>query len=252
MIKALAKGMEILTILERKGSATITELADEIGVDKSTVSRLVATLKKYDMVRCDPANKQYRLGFRILHLGDGVRRHIDVASIARPYLYKITEAIGESVHLAAANNGKSYVIDQVRSKREYDLPAQVGMIESWHSSSVGKCVLAYKPHAYIERVLAEHGMKKYTEKTITGMAKLYAELDLIRKMGYAFDDEECTLGVRCVAVPIFNYNGQVNHSIGVSGPKTQMTQSRIEAFLPKMMECGKQISEELGCNRFGK
>lgn len=252
MVQALARGMEILSILERKGSATVTEIADEIKVDKSTVSRLVATLKQYDMVRLDPINKKYRLGFRILYLGDGIRRTIDVTSIARPYLHKLSDSIGESVHLAAISNGMLYIIDQIRSKREYNLAAHIGMIEPWHCSSVGKCVLAYKSKSYVEMVLDEHEMNAFTPKTITSAEKLHPELAQIKSQGFAVDDEEVVLGVRCVAVPIFNYNGQVNHSIGISGPKAHMTQTRLRECIAKMMEYGNLISEELGYGKFDK
>lgn len=252
MVRSLARGMDILSILERKGSATVTEIAEEINVDKSTVSRLIMTLKEYDMVRLDPTNKKYRLGLRILYLGDGIRRTIDVASIARPYLHKLCESIGESVHLAAVSNSMLYIIDQIRSKREYTLAANIGMVEPWHCSSVGKCVLAYKPPSYVKQVLDEQELAKHTPRTITDRENLTIELELIRQRGYAIDDEEVVLGVRCVAVPIFNYNGQVNHSIGVSGPKAHMTQTRLEEYIKKMMKYGSQISEELGYGRFNK
>jgi DNA-binding IclR family transcriptional regulator len=248
----LARGIEILSILERKGSAAISEIAEELGVNKSSASRLVNTLTKYDMVRLDPANKKYRLGFRILFLSDGIRRTINVASTARPYMYKISDVTQASVHLAAQSNGLCYVIDQVRSKRVYNLSAHIGMIEPWHCSAVGKCVLAYLPSSIVEAILQKHELTPYTEHTITDPVKLKEELSKIRKQGYAIDNEEMVLGVHCIAAPVFSHNGQVNHCIGTSGPVAQINQSNIREYTQIIMRYTRQISEELGFGLFKK
>ena len=117
MVQSLARGIEILSIIHERGSATIVEVAAILGVDKSTVSRLMGTLMKYDMVSVDPVSKKYRLGFRLLYLSEGVKKNFNVAIAARPYLYKICDETKESVHLAAMGNRKMYIVDQVRSQR---------------------------------------------------------------------------------------------------------------------------------------
>ena len=93
MVQSLARGIEILSIIQERGSATIVEVASVLGVDKSTVSRLMATLMHYDMVSIDPVSKKYRLGFRNLYLSEGVKKNFNVAIVARPYLYKICDRI---------------------------------------------------------------------------------------------------------------------------------------------------------------
>lgn len=252
MIQSLARGMDILSILERKGSASIKELAEELSVDKSTASRLVDTMVHYDMIRLDPNNKKYRLGFRILYLGDGVRRGIDVATVARPHMDRLCEETKESVHLAAVSNGLVYVIDQVRSKREYNLAAHIGMIEAWHCSSVGKCILAYQSPKYMEQTIAENELTGYTENTITSPEKLKEALVLVKQKGFSIDDEERSMGVRCIAAPIFNYSGHVKYSIGISGPTAHITPSNIKDYVLKTVNCSRKISDELGYRLFGK
>ena len=246
MIQSLARGIEILSILERMESAGVTEIAEELGVDKSTASRLLQTLKEYDMVRLDRHTKKYRLGFRILYLGEGLRNNINVASIARPYMYKLCETIDESIHLAALSNRMVYIIDQVLSKKEYKLSARIGMTESWHCSSVGKCILSYKSASYLEEILAGHEMVKYTDKTIIDADMLKKELKCVRENGYAIDNEERTPGVCCIAVPIFDYHGNVNHCIGISAPKEQFTEAAIKNYVRHMQKYGTKISRELG------
>lgn len=240
MIQSLARGIEILSIIRKKGSVTIVELAADLGVDKSTVSRLISTLKQYDMIYVDPVSKKYRLGFRVLYLSEGVKNHYSIATIARPYLHKICEEMNESVHLAAMGNRKIYIIDQVLSKREYNLSAQVGMIEAWHCSSVGKCVLAYKPQSFIDEILQDYDYKAYTPKTITNRERLEAELRQIKAQGYALDDEEVTAGVRCIAVPVFFY-GSVRCCIGISAPKDQITPQTIHRYTACMKKYCRQM-----------
>lgn len=246
MVQSLARGIEILSIIQEKGSATIVEIAEILKVDKSTVSRMMSTLMQYDMVSVNPVSKKYRLGFRILYLSEGVKRNFNIAEAARPYMYKICEETRESVHLAAMGNRSVYIVDQVRSQKTYDLSAQIGMIEAWHCSSVGKCVLAYKPQSFVEALFHDYDFEQYTPHTITDYQTLEKELKKIREQGYALDDEERSLGVCCMAVPIFNYSRQVNSCVGISAPKGQITEKDMKKYILCMKKYSSQISKELG------
>ncbi|MFV0363107.1 MAG: IclR family transcriptional regulator [Suipraeoptans sp.] len=246
MIQSLDRGMLILSILERQGSASVTEIAEELGVNKSTVSRLIETLKSHDMVQVDTATKKYRLGFKILYLGEGVKRNINVIAIARPFLSKLFEELNESVHLCAFNNDAAYVVDQVHSNKVYNLAANVGMIEPLHSSSVGKCILAFSPPSKVDRLLKDYSLTAYTPKTITNINDLRKNLAVIRNQGYAIDNEEMTLGVRCIAAPVYNYRGRVNYCLGVSGTTTNIKPSTIERYISALVSISNQISLSLG------
>lgn len=145
-----------------------------------------------------------------------------------------------------------YIADQVRSQREYNLSAQIGMIEAWHCSSVGKCVLAYKPQSFIENLFSDYDFEKYTTHTIDNFQDLEMELKKIKEQGYAIDDEERTLGVRCMAVPIFNYGGNVSYCIGISAPKEQITEKNEETIYFLYEKYARQISNELGYGLYHK
>ena len=246
MVQSLDRGMQILSILEQKGSAGVTEIAAELGVNKSTASRLLDTLKKHDMVQVDPATKKYRLGFRILYLGEGIKRNINVIATARPFLSQLCDELNESVHLCAFNNGTVYVVDQVRSKSVYNLSANVGMAEPLHSSSVGKCILAFKPPAMVEQLLKDYQFTAYTPRTITNLNDLMKHLAVIREQGYAIDNEELTPGVRCIAAPIYNYRGNVTYSLGVSGPTSHIKPSTLDRYVSALLSASNQISVSLG------
>jgi len=249
MIQSLDRGIQILLILAERSSAGITELAEALGVDKSTASRLVETLRGRDMVRVDPETKKYRLGFRILHLGEALKDNLNVISIARPMLLQLSNQINESVHFCAYNNSSVYVMDQVRSNKNYALSATVGMIEPLHCSSVGKCILAFRRPETIRALLEEYLFTPYTEHTMITREALLENLERIRTLGYALDDEEMAPGVRCIAVPVYDYRNSVRFSIGVSGPKASLNTATIEAYVRRMQETARKLSAAIGSTR---
>jgi DNA-binding IclR family transcriptional regulator len=247
MIQSLDRAVRILSLIAERNSMGVTELAQKLQVDKSTVSRLLDTLRAHDMVQIDNTTGKYRLGFRILHLGESLKNNLNVIAIARPTILELSKSLGESVHLCAFNNNCVYVVDQVRSNRVYSLSATVGMVEPFHCSSVGKCILAYRRPETVRSLLAHYEFTRYTEHTITDADELMHHLEGIRAQGYAIDDEEMAIGVRCVAVPIFNYRKSVQFSIGISGPKRDLTASEIERILVSMFVTARTISEGIGC-----
>jgi DNA-binding IclR family transcriptional regulator len=214
MIQSLDRAIKILSLIADRNSMGVTELAQKLQVDKSTVSRLLDTLRAHDMVQIDSSTGKYRLGFRILHLGESLKNNLNVIAIARPTIMELSKNLSESVHLCAFNNNLVYVVDQVRSSRVYSLSATVGMVEPFHCSSVGKCILAYRRPETVRSLI---------------------------------DDEEMAIGVRCVAVPIFNYRKSVQFSIGISGPKHDLTATKIEHILMSMFSAARIISEGIGC-----
>ena len=249
MVQSLDRGIQILLILAEHNSASITELAEALGVDKSTASRLAETLRKRDMVRVDPETKKFRLGFRILHLGEALKDDLNVIAIARPMLLSLSAQINESVHFCAYNNNCVYVMDQVRSSKNYALSATVGMIEPLHCSSVGKCILAYRRPDTIRALLEDYTFTKYTDKTIVNKEELLAHLETIRQAGYALDDEEMAPGVLCIAVPVYDYRNSVRYSIGVSGPKGNFNAAMIESYVKRMAETTRKLSAAIGSTR---
>ncbi len=246
MGQSLDRGIAILFLLKQKGSATLTEIAEEMGVHKSTVSRLVETLRGHDMVQVDPASKKYRLGYRMMYLGENVPKNTRMVNLARPFLFRLSEDLRESVHLCTFNNRTVYVVDQVRSSKAYSLAAAPGMVEPPHASSVGKCIFAWRPQDFVLAFLEENSMKAYTPNTITSPGAFLEHLAEVRHLGYAMDNEEFTMGVRCVAAPIFNRRGEVLFSVGASGPADEFEPRRVQFFAKRLMQAGWEISGAMG------
>ena len=249
MIQSLDRGISILFLLKLKKSATITELAEELQVHKSSVSRLVDTLRKYDLIQQDPASKKFRLGYRLLYLGENIQRNTRVIEAARPFMYKLSSLLKESVHLGTYHNKKVYVVDQVRSNKEYHLPAALGMIEPVHASALGKCIFAYRTPEYVTKYINGLSLKAFTEHTITEIDALLRHLSKTRRQGYAIDDQELKLGVRCLAAPVFNRQGAVNFCVGISGPAKDFFPDRLTKYSHMIKNTCLEISRELGYQR---
>ena len=245
VLQSLDRGMLALKLLAEKGALSVTELAKEMGVDKSTVSRVLETLRKHDMVKKKKNSRKYHLGFRLMYLGERMASSIEIIDIARPVLMEVSRYLGQSVHLCAYNKASVYVIDQIVSSLPYTMSARIGMIEPLHSSSVGKCILAYRTEQRREEILEDYEMTPYTERTITDKDALREELERIRQRGYSLDDEEMFLNVRCIAVPIFDYHGSVRYSIGISGPLGIMSGENLELYKKQLVQAAKKIGAKL-------
>lgn len=246
MVQSLSRGLRILELLSDNNEMSITELAAVLNVDKSTVSRLVETLRYHDFVQIRKSTKKYRLGFRILALSKTLEKNLNIIDIASPIMKRVSDELEQNIHLCAFNNMTAYVIDQVVRDNAYSISATIGMVEPVHASSVGKCILAYRHEGMRANMLKNYDYVKYTENTIDNQDDLLIELAKIKKQGYARDDEEVSTGIRCVAVPIFNFGNVVRYSIGISGTTTLMTEENMQLYIEKLSRAAKKISRELG------
>ena len=249
MIQSLDRGISILFLLKLKGSATISELAEELKIHKSSASRLVDTLRQYDLIQQDPVSKKYRLGYRLLYLGENIQRNTRVIEASRPFMFKLSSALKESVHLGTFYNKKVYVVDQVRSNKVYHLPAALGMIEPVHASALGKCIFAYRTTEFIIKYMNDSGLEAFTGNTITEIDSLLRHLSEVRRHGYAVDDQELKTGVHCLAAPVFNRSGEVNFSVGISGPANDFIPDRVLKYSHQLKETCMEISRVLGYGR---
>lgn len=246
MSKALQNGIEALKFLSTKLSAGVTEIADAIGVDKSTAYRIMETLMESNFVEKNNDTLKYKIGPAILNLSSHFYSSRRVVNIARPYMKKLSEVTRESVHLAVLSNNSAVIIEQVLADTRVVVNAEVGKIEPLHCSSIGKCILAYMDKGEREKTLSEISYDVYTENTINNSDKLRKETELIIKQGYAVDDRELCDDVVCVAVPVFNSNGKCLYTLGISGTAQKMKDEHLNLVIDKMKTAGQAISYELG------
>ncbi len=237
-IQSLTRGLNILDLLSQAPEGTsVTALADALGVDKASASRLASTLAHNGYVERDEATRRYHLGPRVVTLSRSVLARLPWREAAKPFLRQLMERTGECAHLALESRGKALYIDQVESPATLRVNVQVGQTGPLHCTALGKVLLAFTDIPMPET------LESYTERTITDPAALERELGEVRRQGYAVDDEEFDLGIRCIAVSVVDFRGRVVGSMGISGPATRMTPQRLPELAAIAVEVGKALGE---------
>jgi len=238
-----------LNILEaaanRRDGLTNSEISHKLGIPKSSASYILRTLERRGYLRRDVENGRYRLGLKILSLGGDARANLDLAEVALPFMQALQERIHLTIHLAVLDQGEAVYIEKVEAPGFFKVNTWVGRRMFLHSTSVGKCLLAWLPKPEVETLLRQQGMKKRTPKTISSLPKLLADLERVRDQGHAIDDEENSLGARCVGAPIFNAMGTVTASLGVSGTLTQMDEANLPRIMDALKETARRISRQV-------
>jgi len=242
IVNALDRGLSILEILATEGeSLGVTDLSKRISVNKATVYRLLSTLASRGYVELDPEVKKYRASLGIVKLGGMILNRIELGIEAGPALKELAQRTDESAHLAVLSDGEAVYIDREVSKSLVAVKTELGMQVPLHCSAIGKAMIAFLPEDELQQIIDRRGLPGFTDKTITSLAKLKRELSSVRKQGYAVDDEEYTVGVRCVAAPVWSHRGEVEGSIGVSGPSNRVTLERIPEIGLIVKEIGEKI-----------
>ncbi|WP_349429021.1 IclR family transcriptional regulator [Microbacterium sp. LWS13-1.2] len=225
---------------DRGGQASLSELAAELGLAMPTVHRLLRTLVDLGYVRQLPS-RHYALGPGLMRLGDQATRMI--AAWARPALEGLESSAHETANLAALEAGMVVYVAQVPSRHQMRMFTEVGRRVHAHSTGVGKALLATIPDDQVSAIVRSIGMPRFTSSTIVTEADLLAELDVIRQRGYAIDEGEQEVGVRCFAMAIAGTHPAMG--ISVSGPSTRVTLSSADWMVPALRETAGRLKAQL-------
>jgi DNA-binding IclR family transcriptional regulator len=238
-----------LNILEaaahRRDGLTNSEISRKLGIPKSSASYILRTLERRGYLRRETETGRYRLGLKILSLGGDVQANLDIADVALPFMRALVEKIHMTVHLAVLDQGEAVYIEKVEAPGFFKVNTWVGRRMFLHSTSVGKCLLAWLPKHEIETLVKQQGLKKRTPKTITTMSKLLADLERTKTEGYAVDDEENSLGARCLGAPVFDVAGNVVAALGTSGTVTQVEEHSMARIAEALKDSARRISRQL-------
>ena len=247
-VRSIEVALDILECLARSEPAGLglADVSQELRLPKSTVFRMVGTLELRGYVRRDPRSGRYRLGIRAMELGTAVLNHLELREVARPELEALVEETREIAHLAALDEGDVVYIDKVESPQPIRIYSRIGRRAPAYCTGVGKALLSGLDEAALQAYLDSHPLRRFTASTITDRSRLLEEIRAVRERGYALDMEEHEEGVRCVAVPLFDYTGQVVAAVSITAPAIRMGMERIQALIPRMLELGARISRALG------
>lgn len=233
--------------LAQNGPQGLLELSKELGLNKSTVHRILTSLMCMDYVKQDPETLKYCLSFKFCRISSQVLAQNNIISLARPYLKELSELTGETVHLVEIDGINAVYIDKVESLHSaVRLVSMVGKSIPLYCSGVGKALLADMTDEKIREIWEKSDVKKLTEYTITDYEEFEKLIHEIREKGYSMDNEENELGVRCVAVSIRNYKNKSGYALSVSAPKDRMDDDRVTEYSKYILETKEKIQKEMG------
>lgn len=227
----------------------ISELSKRLSLPKSTVHRLASTLADAGMLEQNEETGKYRLGLVMFELGSLVRRKMDFSSTAKPELMALRENTGETVHLTVLGQTSVIYINTLESKQSIRMTLDVGMRKPAYCTAEGKVLLAFKSPEVAEAIIAL-GLPERTPKTITDPVAFQKELTSVRNRGFAYDDEESEVGLRCIAAPVRDHYGNVIAAVSIAGPSQRLTKKALESFANSVVESADIISKRLGYQPF--
>lgn len=246
-VRSLTRALRLLRHLSESGDGlTLTELSEIASLPPSTVHRLLTTLESERFVRPDPTAGVWRIGVSAFVVGAAFARSRDKLNLARPYLRRLMELSGETANLYVASDGNAVCIGQIESRHAMRAIAGVGGRVPVHSSAAGKVLIAHMPEAERAALIDSLAFDKLTERTITTAAGLARALEEVRDLGYAIDDEEHDLGLRCVAAPIFDEHGQPVAAISISGPSARIVGSRLPSLGRMVAQAAQEATRDFG------
>jgi IclR family acetate operon transcriptional repressor len=245
-IQALDRGLALLRVVAEADGLTLTDLAQRSGLAPSTVHRLLFTLEAHNFVVHDEERGHWQIGVDAFKTGNAFLRNRRLAGMGRETMRLLMEQTGETVNLGIEDDGEVVFISQVESHNTLRAFFRAGSRSLMHASGVGKALLAGFSEARVQQILYAKGLQRFTEKTFVDPTALFSELSASRERGWAVDDEERTLGMRCVAAPIYNELGETIAAVSMSGPAVRITSQRLGEFGPIVMRAADQITSSIG------
>lgn len=244
-IRAVERALDILLCFSGKTpELTMTQIAEQVGLYKSTVHRLLATLEKRRFVQRDPDTGTYRLGIRLLQMVYLTLEHNDLRQLATPFLLHLWEQQQETIDLAVLDGRDVIYLDVIESPRQVKLAAAIGQRLPAHSTASGKAILAFMPEERVRRILKD-GMTQFTQHTLCSLEALFENLRHIREQGFALSMEEYEEGINAVAAPVLDLNDQPIAAVAVAGPSYRFNLEQMIEIAPLVMATARNISQEI-------
>ncbi len=235
------------TLSKTPAGLPLIELSQAVGLHKSTVHRLLASLSALGYVTRDTETGNYKLTLRFFVLGSRIVNDMDVLTLARPHLDRLSQLIQEAVHLVVRDGTDIVYIYKVDSNNNtIRLSSRVGLRSPMYCTAVGKSILATMSLREVKRVWENSEITPLTPHTIVELPGLLEQLELVRRQGYAMDNEENELGVRCVGAPLLGFDGKAMGAVSISAPLARMDDERVAQLVVHLLETKRLISEQAG------
>jgi IclR family transcriptional regulator, acetate operon repressor len=246
-VQSLSRALKLLNALAvHSQGLSLSEVAGHVGLPNSTAHRLLTTLQNERYVRFDSERSVWLIGVQSFCVGTAFVRSRDLVTIARPYMRRLMEQSGETVNLAISDRGEVIYIAQVETQKMMRAIAGPGGRAPMHCSGVGKALLAAADDAVAEKLMANMELHRETAQTLITVQDLQRDLVQVRAQGYAVDNEENAIGLRCVAAVIYDEHGAPLAALSVSGPTARITEQRIPLLGEAVAGIAAEITAEIG------
>lgn len=245
-IKSLDRAMSVFEFLSERQGRSLTNLAKDLKQSPATVYRILVTLEGHGLVEFDKIDQVWEIGPRAFIIGSRFLRRTSLVDRARPILRRLMETTGETANLGIEQNGRVLFVSQVETHASIRAFFPPGTLSRLHASGIGKVLLAQMDAARIDQVLGKRPIERFTEFTLTDHAALQADLALTRNRGYAMDDEERNLGMRCIAAPVIDIHGDAIAGISVSGPTSRVSEDQVPTLSKAVVAAAGDLTAAIG------
>lgn len=244
-LQSVDRALQVLELLAERGLAGVSEIADEIGVHKSTAFRLLSALETRELVEQTRDRGKYRLGFGVVRLAGRVNVQLDLTEQARSLTDQIAISLGESINVAVLR--EHFAVNVMQSQGQASVVSQnwVGQLTPLHATSSGKMLLAHLP-VEGQNTLLDRELDRFTAHTHTDPDVLRAELEAVLQQGYASSYGEYELGLNALAVPVRGMDGEVIAALSASGPAYRLSRERIVEITGPLQAAAAELSRRMG------
>lgn len=244
-IRAVERALDVLLCFtQQTPELSMTQIAEQVGINKSTIHRVLATLEKKRFVERDPLTGIYRPGIRLLQLAYLTLEQNDLRRLAAPYLRRLCDLQRENVNLTIMDDIDVIYLEVVESAQRVKLAATSGQRLPAFCTASGKAILAFMPEEKVKRII-ERGMPRYTPYTLLSPTELFENLHQTRELGFAISEQEYEDGINAVAAPIFDRSNQPIASISVAGPAYRLSRERMLEIGPQVVDTANKIAQEV-------
>jgi IclR family acetate operon transcriptional repressor len=246
-VQSVQRALDLLTrISEGSGGVRLTDLARDTGLAPSTVHRLLTTLEQSGFVYADAASSRWHVGQRAFAVGSAYTKQRSFVAPALPFLRRLRDATRETANLGVIEDGEVITLSQVESREVKRTISPPGGRVPVICSGMGKAIIATWENTAIDRIIERHGLRAMTRHSLTSPQKVHEEITRIRHRGYALDDEEFVIGLRCVAAVVWGPSGEAACAISVSGLAARMTPEKVIATGETVKQLAADLTTLLG------
>lgn len=244
MSQTVARAIDIIGFVSRQ-PRSLTEIAERLGVHKSTALRLLQTLEEAGFVRKD-IDGRYVMGFQLIAYGQLALDQVEARSLAHPVLQELGERHGHTVHLGELVGDHIVYVDKIDGRGSVAMGSRIGLRAQTHTAGAAKVITAYQDRATQERILDQATFERYTDTTHTSRDTLVEELRQTRARGWAEDNGEHEDYINCVALPVFDARGKVTHGISITALSAVAPLAELRTHLDEFRDAAQRISAKLG------